>query len=407
MLKKADLMIARRNYHSALEILNLAALYDSRNLDIVILKTDAYLALNQEKKAEELIKDTINWIEGDEKIELLFDLADVYDDYDQYDEVFQCLLLILKEEPNNEEALYKICFWADHTKRFEESIQIHNEIINEFPYNEIAWFNLGSAYHGLKLYEKAIDAYEYAIVIDENFDYAHRNKADAYIKLRQYEAAIEPLEKVIELNNSDVFILEALGLCNYKRKNFANSIAYYKEASTLAPESGIYQFKIAEVLMKQQFWVAAIQYIDSAIEINPKKIDFHIAKGECLVKLDSINEALQHFIIAVNLKPKLSQGWELLIKNLVSVGLLEDAKDQCFNALDKTEGKNIFSFYLCGCLLHLGKQKEALIQLEKALQEAPELAKKFIAFIPQALQNAQVVNILSRYKKVAKSKKRK
>ena len=62
--------------------------------------------------------------------------------------------MILEEDPNNEEALYKICFWTDFTGRNEESIRLHQQIIDEYPYNELAWFNLAAAYQGIKLYEK-------------------------------------------------------------------------------------------------------------------------------------------------------------------------------------------------------------------------------------------------------------
>jgi tetratricopeptide (TPR) repeat protein len=175
MIKKADLLLAGRKYWDALDILEKAELYDSNDINLFILKTDAYLALDQQGKAVELLEAALLQFEGDERIELLFELADVYDDYEEFDKVFDCLKLILEEEPTNEEALYKICFWTDFTGRNEESIKLHLEIIEEHPYSELAWFNLGAGYQGLKLYEKAIDAYLYAVTIDEKFDYAYRN----------------------------------------------------------------------------------------------------------------------------------------------------------------------------------------------------------------------------------------
>ena len=148
------------------------------------------------------MEEALHSFDGEERIELLFELADVYDDYEEFDKVFDCLKLILEQDPNNEEALYKICFWTDFTGRNEESIKLHQKIIDDFPYNELAWFNLAAAYQGLKLYEKAIDAYQYAIAIDEKFDYAYRNMGDAYIRLRKYKEAIEVLEKVLELSKT-------------------------------------------------------------------------------------------------------------------------------------------------------------------------------------------------------------
>ena len=136
--------------------MNRLRLFDSSDINLYILKTDAYLALDEQEKAVALLEEALALFEGEERIELFFELADVYDDYEEFDKVFDCLKMILEQDPNNEEALYKICFWTDFTGRNEESIRLHQQIIDEFPYNELAWFNLAAAYQGLKLYEKAL-----------------------------------------------------------------------------------------------------------------------------------------------------------------------------------------------------------------------------------------------------------
>src|SRR5580704_1315023 len=172
MVKKADLMIATRRYHEALAILEQVELLDSSDINLYILKTDAYLALDQPQKAAALLESALLHFENEERLELLFELADVYDDYEEFDKIFDCLRLILDQDPNNEEALYKICFWTDFTGRNEESIRLHQKIIDDYPYNELGWFNLAAAYQGLKLYEKAIDAYKFSVAINEKLDYA-------------------------------------------------------------------------------------------------------------------------------------------------------------------------------------------------------------------------------------------
>ncbi|MFM9785887.1 hypothetical protein, partial [Streptomyces scabiei] len=48
MIKKADLLLATRKYQQALHILETAELFDSTDLNLYILKTDAYLALDQQ-----------------------------------------------------------------------------------------------------------------------------------------------------------------------------------------------------------------------------------------------------------------------------------------------------------------------------------------------------------------------
>jgi hypothetical protein len=80
LIKKADLLIAKRLYSEALVLLEKAELLDRGDINLYILKTDVYLALDQQKKAADLLEKAIYSFEGEERIELLFELADVYDD---------------------------------------------------------------------------------------------------------------------------------------------------------------------------------------------------------------------------------------------------------------------------------------------------------------------------------------
>ncbi len=48
MVKKADLLISSRKYKEAIELLEQASLYDNSDINLYILKTDAYLALDQQ-----------------------------------------------------------------------------------------------------------------------------------------------------------------------------------------------------------------------------------------------------------------------------------------------------------------------------------------------------------------------
>jgi tetratricopeptide (TPR) repeat protein len=265
LIKKADLLIATRRYREALANLDQAELLDSNDINLFILKTDAFLALDQPEKAVVVLEEALNLFEGEERIELLFELADVYDDYEEFEKVFDCLKLILEDDPNSEEALYKICFWTDFTGRNEESIRLHLSIIEEYPYNEIAWFNLAAAYQGIKLYEKAIDAYQYAIAIDEKFDYAFRNMADAYIRLRRYKTAIECLEKVLELSRPEDVIYEAIGYCYDRMKNYGQARVFYRKASHLNPDDSKLYFKIACTYINEQQWESAIKQLETAM----------------------------------------------------------------------------------------------------------------------------------------------
>jgi tetratricopeptide (TPR) repeat protein len=399
LVKKADLLIATRQYQQSLDLLEQAEILDSTDIDIYILRTDAYLALDQHEKAARLLEEAIDQFEGEDRLNLLFELADVYDDYEEFDKVFDCLKMILEYDPNNEEALYKICFWTDFTGRNEESIRLHQQIIDEYPYNELAWFNLAAAYQGLRLYEKSIDAYKYALVINEKFDYAYRNMADAFIRLRKYRDAIEALEKVVELARPEDVIYEAIGHCYEKLRNPAQARFYYRKASHLNPEDARLLHRVASTYMQESNWAQAAKYLEMALKIARNQIEYTLAMGECMMQLGREKDAIQYFSTAVQSKPRHAGAREALIRALLADGYLEEAEKQVQLALQATHDKPVFLFYKTAVLFAAGRSREALLVMEEAMTKAPRLLKKLMDLDPALLRYQQVVDLVARFKR--------
>jgi tetratricopeptide (TPR) repeat protein len=399
LLKKADLLIALRRYKEALFILEQAELLDSKDTNLYILKTDAYLALDQQQKAAAVLEAAIDDFDGEEKVDLLFELADVYDDYENFEKVFDCLKMILEQEPNNEEALYKICFWTDFTGRNEEGIRLHQKIIDDFPFNELAWFNLAAAYQGLKLYEKAIDAYNYSVAIDEKFDYAWRNMGDAYIRLRRYKEAVEVLERVLELARPEDVIYEAIGHCYDKMGNFAQARFNYKKASHLNNEDSQLHYKIACTYMNEANWDSAVKNLEVAMRMHRMQPEYNLAMGQCYMELNKLDDAITYFGNVVRVRPKNINGWTELLKCLYKAELFDEALEYAGFAYEQTDGKPVFLFYKSAVLYAMGKSKEAMLQLEQGMGKNPKLVKKFIELNPSILQNQGVVDIIARFKK--------
>ena len=399
LLTRGDLLIASKRYKEALRCLQQAELLDTGDIDLYILKTDAYLALDKQEKAAAVLEAALAHFEGDEKLELLFDLADVYDDYENFDKVFDCLKLILDIDPNNEEALHKICFWTDFTGRNEEGIKLHQHIIDHYPYNELAWFNLAAAYQGIKLYEKAIDAYQYAVAIDEKFDYAWRNMGDAYLRLRRYKDAIETLQKVLELSRPEDVIYEAIGHCYDKLHNYAQARFNYRKASHLNQDNSQLFFKIAVTYMNEGIWESAIKNLETAMRTYRNQPEYNLAMGQCHMEMGNIESAVQYFGNVVRTKPKNIYGWLELLKCLYNTNCYEEGAEYASHALEMTGKKPIFLFYKSAFLLALGKSKEAVVQLEMGMEKNPKLIKKLIDLNPSILQHQMIVDVIARFKR--------
>ncbi|ANI87858.1 hypothetical protein A9P82_00095 [Arachidicoccus ginsenosidimutans] len=402
LVKKADYLIVERKFEEALNTLEQAAVFDNQDINTTILKTDAYLGLGKEEEAARELEEALQKFEGEECVDMLFELADVYDDYELFDKVFDCLKIVLDIEPNNEEALYKICFWTDFTGRNEESIRIHQNIIENYPYNELAWFNLGAAYQGLKLYEKSIDAYKYAVAINEKFDYAYRNMGDAFMRLRKYKDAIEVLKKSLELGRPESIIYEAIGYCYHKMGNGENARYYYRKAIHLSPTESKLYYKIALTFMDEEQWQQALKSIETAMTFSQNTYEYDLIKGECLMNLEDFKEAIHAFSVVVKHRSKSVVGWAYLIRCLYYAEEYETAAEQSLNAYDSTGSKPLFLFYHAFALYATGDIEDALIYMESALHQSPRLFKKVLELNPAILQNHRVVDLLARFRKVHK-----
>ena len=139
------------------------------------------------------------------------------------------------------------------------------------------------------------------------------------------------------------------------------------------------------------------------MRIQRNVAEYNLAMGECRMNLQQYREAMQCFSTVIKLRPRNVNGWEALVKCLYKKEAYEEACDQCLAALQATEGKPVFLFYYSAALAASGKWKEALLQLEKAMEKAPKLLKKFIEINPSILQKTAVVDIIARYKKNKKN----
>jgi tetratricopeptide (TPR) repeat protein len=399
LIKKANLLIDFRKYDEALQTLEKAEWLDGMNADLCVLKTEVYLALDRQEEAIAFLSQVLPHFEGEERIELLFELSDVYDDYEEFDKVFDVMVMILKEDPLNEEALYKICFWTDFTGRNEESIQLHKALIDEYPYSELAWFNLGAAYQGLKLYEKSIDAYLYCTTIDEKFDYAYRNMGDAYIRLRKYKDAIECLEKVLELSRPEEVIHDAIGFCYDKGEQWAQARFHYRKASHLSPGDSKLIYKIACTYHNEGKFDQALKQLQQALQIHPDNTDYNLAMGLVLAEKENYEEALAYLEKVIFAKPKNVKAWSAIIECLMSLEAWDNAEYYCLLASVQTHYKPVFSYYRVAVLFYWGKIKDAIEELDMALRRDVRQVKKLIEICPKITQDPRMAEIIARYKK--------
>jgi tetratricopeptide (TPR) repeat protein len=399
LLRKAEWLMDHKKYGQAFKILDQVDEVDPGNIECVFLKSDILIEQNRFSEAVQLLEANVERFDSVDKTDILLELSEIYDELEEYEKVYSSLKRILDYEPTNEDALLRICFWAEITNSHEDSITLHQAILEETPYNTMAWYNLGVAYQGIKLYERAIDAYEYCLAIDDKFEYAYRNQGDAYIQLKQFDKAIEVLEMHLTIAKPEDVILDAIGYCWEKQKQYAKARHYYRKASQLNPQDDQIFFKIGETYTKESQWEKAVKAYSVALHINKNNASYCMALGNCLMEMNAEKEALVCYLNAVQLRPDIKSTWQSLVKALYTSGYVDEALSQITIAEEHCGQKVEFQYYKAVILLAKGKAKEAVLQLEQALHENPKKQNALVFMDREIVQHPLFAEVLVRFKK--------
>jgi tetratricopeptide (TPR) repeat protein len=115
--------------------------------------------------------------------------------------------------------------------------------------------------------------------------------------------------------------------------------------------------------------------------------------------MEQYKEALIYLMEAIRLRPSSMRARISFIRGLFLAGFYDEAQTQVMVAMKEIGEKTVFRYYHVAILLALGKSKEALLELETALREAPQQVKKLIELQPSILQHSAVVDLIARYRR--------
>ncbi len=399
MLKKANWFAEQNKLGQALKILDTLDSISPKNLEALLMRSDIYVDQLETDKAIELLHSSLVDFDDLEKVEILLELSDLYDEEEEFEQVYLTLKQILEINPKHEDALLRICFWADITNMQESAIGLYQTILEEDPFNTFAWYNMGVAYQGLKLYEKANEAYQNCIDIDEQFEYAYRNMGDAYMQLKKYDKAIEVLEKHMDITKPEDLILEAIGLCWEKKKDYTTARKFYREATSLNPQEPELYYKIGITYSKESKWEKAKKAYSIALNMDNNSSVYCISLANTLLQMQAVDEALTLFEKAVQIKPFTKITWQALIKAYYTCGLYDKAMENIDSARLYCGTKLDFDFYEVAVLIQKGKTKAAMLLLENTLEVNP---KKIVAlsFIDKEVTHHPLfIDIIAKYKR--------
>lgn len=399
LIRKAEWLLSQKKTGQALAIVERIKNITPGDLDSLLLHAEILLESDKPKEAIDLLETDLDKFNDTDKVFILMELSEIYDEQTEFEKVYTTLKKALAINPQYEDALMRVCFWADVTKQQEDCIKLHKEILEEAPFYASAWYNLGLLYQSIKDFSEAIDSYENCLALDSKYEYALRNAGECYIQLKEFDKAIAVFEEHIQLAKPEDVILETLAYCWERKKQYAKARHYYRKASLLNPEDDTIFFKIGETYAKERQWEKAIKSYSVALHIDKDNASYCLALGNCLMELETEKEALVCFLNAVKLRPDIKSTWQALIKALYASDYLDEAIVQIEIAETHCGNKVEFEYYKAGIYLALGKTKDAVVFFENALIRNIRKVNCLNQMDKEILQHPIFSDLYAQYKK--------
>ncbi|MFA6924485.1 MAG: tetratricopeptide repeat protein [Bacteroidales bacterium] len=319
-LKKAQILFSLKKFRNALEILAESETFDPLNPDVLLTKG---AILSQMKKPQAAIKEYIKAIPVSEFPDDIYtNIAFEYENIGDYKKAINYLLLALKENNENDAAIYELAYCYETTGQSENCIKFLNSYLDKNPFSEAAWYNIGIAYNSIELFDKAIDAFDFSIALNEKFISAYYNKAATLVNYGKFKEAIGVYNEISASVKPDCFLLYQIGECYEKMKCYDKALRHYKKAIIKSNLTGDKipdaWFGISIIMEETGKLKEAAFYIEKAIEINPENGEYWYSYGDLMKKNYDFEKAKEAYKKVTEIEPENIDAWidycEILIQ---------------------------------------------------------------------------------------------
>ena len=247
---------------------------EKRDFNIIesinLAKAKIYFELGDNKKAKQILLNLLDRNTDSYKSHIL--LAKIYEqaidinkkDYDSY---------------------FKVACLLDGLDKKEEATQMLTGLLNKKPDYEKASILLGDLLIQNQMYKEAVNVYHEALKYNElSFDLNY-SLGIVYTMLNDFQNAKDYYEKAAQINSlsyNSKYSLAEIALIYKELDEAKNKFLETIDDEELAPDSYFELAKIALVRGEKQ---TAIQYANTALNLNPKKIAEKIKKDDIFIPI--------------------------------------------------------------------------------------------------------------------------
>ena len=205
-------------------------------------------------------------------------------------------------------------------------------------------------------------------------DYAlHADLAVEAMKNRQYQAAVLEWNKALDLNPTEPWVYNNLGVALMETGKPDEAIKHYRKALKLNPQYAEAYDNLGEALAGKGEDKEAVEQFEKAVRLNPGFTVAHANLGMVLARTGQVDKAIFHLKMVVDSTPDETDARRNLGHALAQKGSFKEARVQLEEAAKLSGGKDPLTLFLLGRVYgDLGNPEEAAQTERRALEVAQE-----------------------------------
>ena len=396
-IREAHLNLALGKVNSALSILNKAEKLEPYSVDIILLKAQAYSQIHMPKKAiqyfEMALKSSV-----ENKSEIMLDIAMEYEEIVEFGKAIEILKKLLKEEPNNEIALHEISHCYELENKTLGGIDFFKRFLDENPFSASGWFILGEMYMRVENNKEAVESFDYAIAIDEEYAHAYFNKGIVFANKSDFISALKCFLSCAEYEGMNPLTTCYIGECYEKTGEFEYALEYYNKVLELDDRWSDAWMGKAVVYNLMDKPKIAIKMIKNAIKSIPDNYEYLVFEAVLHGKIGDFENAINGFEKSINILPDNDKAWLEYADFMYNYKGSSSALEIMREGLIFNEENVEFNYRMVAYLLQEGKESEALMFLEEALDLDYDEHYLLLDYFPEAINNQNINQLLEIYK---------
>ena len=260
----------------------------------ILLEANNHWENNEYFQSVEKYKEALFFLEDEDKIEVLFQIADIFSDIENYKGANKTYSEILDINPNISGAWYGLAFTNEiiggdiknSLSYYEKAIELDKE------YKE-AYYYAATIYGDLNENHKAIEYLNKVIDLDPDDFVSYNDLGSIYESLKDYDKAVEYLNKSISINSNYYLSYFNLGVVYKAMGDYKKALKYYMK-STEFSNSRFNYLNMSAIYIELKEYKKAIDILTEGIKRNPHHILYY-NRACSYSKMGDIKKALEDF----------------------------------------------------------------------------------------------------------------